>query len=106
MSFVPIHSIDLEKNKYDDNNNVLVSQLQTDKIFIDNNNMEFIVLNNTEHDVSTKSEYLHYVDTVNSEPTKYVSNKKNNDNIIIKLYIGSITIISLFIYFRILKKCV
>ncbi len=109
MSYFPISSVDLEKNKYADfQGNSLASQLQNTAILIDNNNMDFMVLHKNAHDVSNQYDNLHNVDSVYIEPREHThindEENKNNNDIIIKLYIGTITVVGLFMFFRILKK--
>ena len=104
MSYIPIHSSDLEQNKYQPAK-VLISQLETNTLMIDNNDMEFVVLKQTAGDISKKYENVDYLGSSYRAPINIKNTPNNNDNII-KLYIGSMTVIGLFIFFRILKKSV
>ena len=110
MSYLPISSVDLEKNKYPDiNGNTLVSQLQNNAIMIDNNDdVDFMVLTQNIHDISKNYDNLQNVDYVYRETREHNNsnhtNNKDNNDIIIKLYIGTITVVGLFMFFRILKK--
>ena len=110
MSYLPIHSVDLENNKYENiHGNVSLSQLQNNAIIIDNNDMDFVVLKKNVYGVSNNYKNVHNLDSLYSETRE--SNKPSNttggdNDTIIKLYIGSITVVGLFIFFRILKKSV
>jgi len=109
MNYLPIRSVDLEKNKYIDiNDNTLVSQLQNNTIMIDTNDEDFMVLKQNIHDISNNYDNLQNVDSVYRETREHThindEENKNNNDIIIKLYIGTITVVGLFMFFRILKK--
>ena len=110
MSYIPINSMDLEKNKYL-NKDGLVSQLQSNTIFMNNNDMEFVVLNNHTRDIFKNHTYLQELDSLyrnnnESKSSNYITsdNDDTTNNNIIKIYIGSITVVFLFIYFRMLQK--
>jgi len=112
MTYIPINSMDLEKNKYLDKNG-LISQLQTNTIYMNTDDMEYVVLNNTTHDIFKNHTYLKDLDSLYRNNNQYNSSNSitsdtddndDNDNNIIKIYIGSITVVCLFIYFRILQK--
>jgi hypothetical protein len=112
MSYIPINSMDLEKNKYLDKS-VLVSQLQSNTIAMNHNDMEFVVLNNNTRDIFKNYTYLQELDSLyrnnnESNSSNYITsdNDDTTNNNIIKIYIGSITVVCLFIYFRILQKTI
>ena len=114
MSYIPINSMDLEKNKYLDKSE-LVSQLQSNTIAMNHNDMEFVVLNNNNNtrDIFKNHRYLQELDSLyrnnnESKSSNYITsdNDDTTNNNIIKIYIGSITVVCLFIYFRILQKTI